>query len=173
MTTRLPSIFGAAVLLTASPSIAAAQGAALQPITIGDELADKREDYGGRDIDTLTDTLRSDIEHALNRAGLLGNEAADIRIAVMLNNAWPNRPTREQIRAEPGLSYQSMSRGGADLSAVIQDCEGREIGRIAYDWRTPFIEDSAHRSTWSDAERTSERFANRLVGAVREAETGA
>ncbi|MCR9130164.1 MAG: hypothetical protein NXI12_11630 [Alphaproteobacteria bacterium] len=173
MTTRLPSIFGAAVLLAASPSIAAAQGAALQPITIGDDLADKREDYGRRDIEELTATLRNDIERAFSRAGLLGGDGADIRIDVVLNDAWPNRPTREQMRAQPGLSYLSISHGGADLSAVIQDSEGREIGRIDYDWRTPFIEDSAHRSTWSDAERTFERFANRLVEAVREAEARA
>lgn len=173
MTTRLLSIFVAAVALTAAPSVALAQSAAIQSISIGDALADKREDYGRRDVEDLTATLRSDIERAFSRAGLLSGDAADIRIDVVLNDAWPNRPTREQMRAQPSLSYLSISRGGADLSAVIQDSEGREIGRIDYDWRTPFIEDSAHRSTWTDAERTFERFAHRLTQAVRDAEAGA
>lgn len=173
MTTRLFSILAAAVALTAAPSVALGQSAAIQSITIGYELAEKREAYGRRDIEELTATLRSDIENAFSRAGLLRGDGADIRIDVVLNDAWPNRPTREQMRAQPGLSYLSISRGGADLSAVIQDSDGGEISRIDYDWRTPFIEDSAHRSTWSDAERTFERFANRLAEAVQDAEAGA
>jgi broad specificity phosphatase PhoE len=173
MRTRLFSFLAAAVALTAAPSVALAQSAAIQSITIGDELADKREDYGRRDIEELTAALRSDIGRAFSRAGLLDGDGAGIRIDVVLNHAWPNRPTRQQMRAQPGLSYLSISRGGADLSAVIQDSEGREISRIDYDWRTPFLEDSAHRSTWSDAERTFERFAHRLTQAVRDAEAGA
>jgi len=171
MTAQILRLFAAAVLMTAMPGLAFGQGAAVEPVRVGDDLLDKRDDYGARAIDDLRETLREDVEQALDRAGLLGSDAPDITITLVLENAWPNRPTREQMRAEPGLSYLSVSRGGADLSAILYDREGQEIGRIAYDWRTPFIEDSAHRSTWSDAERTFERFANRLVEAVQEAET--
>lgn len=173
MTVFLVRLCLATAWLAALPALALAQSAAVQSVSVGQDLLDKREDYGAREIDHLQTSLREDVEQALDRAGLLGADGPEVRVSLALEDAWPNRPTRAQLSAQPGLSFQSLSRGGAQLTATLRDAEGNEVARLAYDWRTRALEDSAHRSTWSDAERAFERFADRVVDAVAEIEAGA
>ena len=164
------------VLLIAALSLlvpsAFAQGAALERVVIGEALQEKEDEYGARDLRRLREDLREAVSEALARDGLLaGNDAGDLVITLTLEDAWPNRPTFAQMSDQPGLSYRSVSRGGARLSAVIETADGRQVGGADYEWRTFDIADSAHRSTWTDAKRTFERFAGRLAEEVESART--
>lgn len=164
MTYRIIQMALAASALLFTPQIAQAQSAALESVVIGDTLEAKRDEYGARDLRALESDLREAIESTLHRAGLMEAGAqADITIAVTLEDAWPNRPTFAQLSARPSLSYQSLSRGGARLSATLSDDQGAVIDVVDYEWRTFDIADSAHRGTWSDAKRTFDRFARRLA----------
>ena len=145
---------------------AAAQAAPVQldPVQIGEDLAEKSEDYGARDVERLVEELTEAITERLEREGhSIVTGPAEIRIAVTLENAWPNRPTREQLADRPGLSLRSISLGGASVSAVLYDESGAQTGEIEYSWRTHHISDSVGQTTWSDAERTFDRFARSLA----------
>ena len=154
-------------------SSAFAQGATLERVVIGEALQDKQEEYGARDLRRLEGDVREAVTDALARNGLLGDDdMADLVVTVTLEDAWPNRPTFAQLSDQPGLSYRSISRGGARLSAIIETAEGQQVSAADYEWRTFDLADSATRSTWGDAKRTFDRFADRLVdeiGGVRAA----
>lgn len=128
-------------------------------IEIGERLEDKRDEYGSRDLDQLEAEVREAVSEALAEIGANHSLTVDI----VLDNAWPNRPTREQLADRPGLSIRSLSRGGADLSARFSSADGTVSGTYEYDWRTIDLRDSAARSTWTDARRTIDRFADRLA----------
>jgi hypothetical protein len=163
---RLDRLFFA---LIASVTLGAAGHAApvtLDEVLIGEDLAEKADEYGQRDIDRLADELTEAVAERLTREGHGVGEDGDIRIALTLEDAWPNRPTREQLSDRPGLSMQSISLGGASVSAVLFDASGAQIGEIEYRWRTHHISDSAGRTTWTDAERTFDRFARNLAEAL-------
>jgi len=89
-------------------------------------------------------------------------------------DATPNRPTREQIRDTPGLSYQhSFSMGGAEVEADLVSANGEIIDQFEYSWRTRQLRDAQYRRTWSDARRTFSRFATQVREEVQEhARTG-
>lgn len=165
-------MLAAATLLAAAPAGAFAQSVSIQSISIGEELQDKSDDYGPRELARLETALQRDLERAFERAGLVDG-AETLSIAVVIEDAWPNRPTMGQMAAEPSLSYSSLSRGGADVVAVIYDAAGEQVAEIAYDWRIFDITDSRYASTWTDANRTFERFARRVVDRVRELQAGA
>ena len=145
---------------------AAAQAAPVQldPVQVGEDLAEKSEDYGARDVERLVEDLTEAITERLEREGhRIVTDPAEIRIAVTLEDAWPNRPTRGQLADQPGLSLRSISLGGASVSAVLYDETGAQMGGIEYSWRTHHISDSVGLTTWSDAERTFDRFARNLA----------
>lgn len=149
------------VLLGAMIAPAYAQdGFSIATATIHDDFAEDAELYGERDIERLLDYLRSQVSQELQDNGLYSTTGASLTL--ILNDAQPNRPTMEQLGDNPGLSYESFSRGGADLTAVVHDASGQEISRFQYDWYTRNISDAAHRSTWSDARRAISRFADQL-----------
>lgn len=144
---------------------AAAQAApiALAEVEIGEDLAEKVEDYGQRDIERLVEDLAETVSERLTRDGHVVGDAGEIRIVITLENAWPNRPTRQQLGDRPGLSIQSLYRGGADVSGVLFDASGEQIAEIDYRWRTLQVTESIGRATWTDAERTFDRFARNLA----------
>jgi hypothetical protein len=154
--------FAAAVSLAAT---SAALAAPLPPVAsvhvaVSPELRAKAEKtYGVRDIERLAAELQSDVERALSRTGALGGSGG--RLELVLVDAKPNRPTFKQMGDKPGLSYQSISLGGATI-------EGRAIGAdgsvtpVAYRWYEHDIRDAYYGGTWSDAQWTIQRFANRL-----------
>ena len=151
-------------------STALAQGATLERVVIGEALLEKEDAYGERDIRRLQDELEEAVSEALARgARPAEDEAGALMVTVTLEDAWPNRPTFQQLSDQPGLSYRSVSRGGARVSAVIETADGTQVGAADYEWRTFDIADSAHRSTWADAERTFDRFSRRLAEEVEAA----
>lgn len=155
-----------AVLLSfATSSIAMSQEVTL---TLGPALEDKRSDYGDRDIERISESVVEAVSDALN--AVRADES--YTVAITLDDAWPNRPTRRQLSANPGLSFESVSLGGAHLSAVIYDGSGNATGEVSYSWRTPTIAQSRGRGTWHDANRTFDRFADRVADAFPAHATG-
>lgn len=144
----------------------AQSGYYVESSAIHERYVEDAQDYGQRDIDQLVETLREDVTQSLDQAGLLSSDG--LAISLIINDAKPNRPTMEQMSDNPSLSYQSFSRGGADITAIIHDATGRELSRFQYDWYTREISDAAHLSTWSDADRAISRFASRLADHVRD-----
>ena len=114
------------------------------------------EDYGVREGEVLIEELTEDLTRTF------GDELAsmgDINITII--DAKPNRPTFEQMGA--GLSFESISIGGADLVGEVVDADGAVIASVEYDYYSHSIEDSIGRTTWSDARRAFDRFTRRLA----------
>ena len=165
----LPAIVLAAPLAAAQSMSAVSGPLELGEVAISEDLQVKAaEEYGERDIERLTEALRAEAEAALMGAGRLAVDGAEPegRIELTLVDADPNRPTMLQMKNEPGLSFQSFSRGGAAIEAVLYDASGAEAGRMEYDWYSPDLRDAWARGVWSDADRTIDRFASRLASAV-------
>ena len=129
-------------------------------VSYSQSYAEDAETYGARDIERLLEELTEEVTQRLEDDGLLSNAGATIELVLL--DAKPNRPTIEQLGDNPGLSYQSFSRGGANIQAIIRNQDGEEISQFQYDWYTPNIEDSAYRGTWSDADRAFSRFSRQL-----------
>lgn len=165
----LPALALAAPLAAAQSMSAVSGPLSLGETTISEDLQEKAaEYYGERDVQRLADDLHAEVQAALMGAGRLAGEDDEPagRIDLILTDAAPNRPTFEQMKNEPGLSFQSVSRGGAAVEAVLYDASGQEVGRMEYDWRTPDLRDSQARGVWTDADRTIDRFAARLTRAL-------
>ena len=126
------------------------------------QLAD---DYGREEratlealvIDSVTASLRADHEAAARPAG--------VRVEVLVEDARPSHPTRQQSFAQPSLDpIRSRSLGGAALSGTLLAADGQVIARLRYaDFATDFRTASPATDPWADARRTIERFAAELV----------
>lgn len=152
---RLTSIlFGAALFLAPIAS------AADVTVKYSDDFAEAlEEDYGTREGERLTKTIRKDLEQALDRRGV------DVaRIEVTIHDAKPNRPTFQQASDRPGLDmFRSISIGGMDLSGKAYDDAGHLVADLQYDWYETSIRDVVGASTWWDAGRASDRFSRKLA----------
>lgn len=153
---RIIALTAAALLASASTALAAP---ATVSVAIGPELQAKAEKtYGVRDVHRLADDLRAEVEHALARSGM----HQDARVELVLADAKPNRPTFKQMSDKIGLSYQSFGIGGAAIEGRIVGADG-SVTPVAYDWYESDIEQVVGYWTWTDAERTFDRFARRLA----------
>lgn len=147
---------GAALLLTPL-----AQAADVN-ITFSDEFKEAlAEDYGVREGDYLVKLLTEDLEREFRDAG-----ASISTINVTIEKAKPNRPTMKQMGDKPGLSFESFSIGGAELTGEVIGANGETLANLNYDWFERDIRWAQHAATWSDANRTFGRFATRLSKAV-------
>lgn len=152
---KLIALSAAALLLSAG--IAAAAPAEVT-VTVGPKLAKKAaEKYGVREIDHLTQDLRTSVERQLARTGAYENQ----RIELTLVDAVPNRPTFKQMSDKPGLSFSSFGIGGAKIEGRAVAADGTSTP-LSYHWYETNIQDTWGRSTWQDAEYTFDRFARRL-----------
>lgn len=144
----------------------ATSAAALPPISrvtveIGPKLQEKAvEDYGVRDVDRLAAELQEEVEHALSRSG--GLTADGGRLELVLVDAKPNRPTFKQMSDRPGLSMQSFGIGGAKIEGRAVYADGTTVP-VSYKWYETDIRLSQPSTTWSDAQRTFDRFALKLA----------
>jgi hypothetical protein len=157
-----------ALALAAVASLAAGSAALAEPpppvssvsVTIGPELREKAETtYGVRDVERLAAELQSDVERELSRSGALGGAGG--RLELVLVDAKPNRPTFKQLGDKAGLSYESVSLGGATIEGRVIAADGQVIP-LRYRWYEHDIREARFGGTWSDAEWTIERFASRL-----------
>jgi hypothetical protein len=151
-------LLAAAVLLGLSP----VAGATEINVSLAPDFTEKlTEDYGLREGDYLAESVRRDLQRALERAG------ADVaRVDVTILDAKPSRPTFKQGGDSPGLDmFRSVSLGGMKLSAVAYDASGEASEPFAYDWYEHDIR-QAGITTWQDAKRASSRFATRFAETV-------
>ena len=120
------------------------------------------EDYGTREGDYLREDVTEDLERALGKRGV---EAA--RIAVVIEDAKPNRPTFKQLGDQPGLdAIRSISIGGAAFKGTAFDAAGETLADVSYDWYERDIRQVRGSATWQDANRASRRFASKMAEAL-------
>lgn len=154
----LSSVAATAALATAA--------AAMPPISrvtvdIGPKLQEKAaKDYGVREIDELAAELQEEVEQALAKSGGLSADGG--RLELVLVDARPNRPTMQQLSNKPGLSMQSFGVGGATIEGRAVFADGT-AAPISYKWYESDIRRAIPSTTWSDAQRTFDRFALRLA----------
>ena len=143
---------GAALMLTPI-----AQAADIN-ISFSDEFTESlNDDYGVREGEYLVKLLKADFEREFR------DEMSDISaINVTIEAAKPNRPTMKQMSDEIGLSFESFSIGGAELTGEVIGLNGETVANLNYDWYENDIRWAQHLSTWSDANRTFGRFASKL-----------
>lgn len=149
-------LLAAAVLATAT---AAAAAPASVTVSIGPELQAKaQKTYGVRDVERLAAELQKTVARELTRTGAYDGA----RIQLELTDAMPNRPTMKQMGDRVGLSFESLSIGGADINgqAVLPD---GALKPISYRWYETDIRNARGTSTWHDAEWTFDRFARHLA----------
>jgi hypothetical protein len=158
---RLPALLS--TTLVALAATAAAHAAPLGPvadinITVGPELTKATEKFDQRDLDFLKAELRESVERELAKSG---GEAGG-RLDLVIEDAKPNRPTMRQMSRTPGLSFESRSIGGADITGTYTSADGVSTP-VSYSWYESDLRNVRAASTWSDAEATFDRFARRLA----------
>ncbi|MGJ3233133.1 MAG: hypothetical protein ACFE0P_15190 [Oceanicaulis sp.] len=139
-------------------------------VEIGPELTEKAEEYGPRELNRLTRQIEGALMDALMDAGRfseIDQPGANI-LLVVIEDAQPNRPTFRQLSMRPNLSARSLSLGGARVTAILTDPAGEELGRFAYSWRTPSIDQSQYATVWADADTAFDRFARLIARELRE-----
>ena len=119
--------------------------------------------YGDRDLEYLQENLRKDLEKNFAKKGIETSQTAATVLRVTIEDAKPNRPTQKQLSKLPGLSFRSISVGGAELGAELISAQGSSLGSITYDYYETDIRDAAFGGTWSDANFAFERFALRAA----------
>ncbi len=147
------------IISAAALSLAPFAAATTVDVSFSPELTEKFDDtYGQREAEYLTKKLTEDLTRAF------GDDAGMVeRIAVVVEDAKPNRPTIKEMGDRIGLSLQSFSLGGAELSGKAFDASGREVASLNYDWYETQIEWAQYQTTWGDAHRAFSRFASRLA----------
>lgn len=114
--------------------------------------------------------LQRMVARALDRALEDTPSGAPVRIEVTIVDAQANRPTFRQLADNVSLDYSgSFGIGGAALTAILRDADGREIGQIAHRYYGHDIELAAYGPDWADAQRAIDQFARKVARAYREA----
>ncbi|MEO1303529.1 MAG: hypothetical protein AAFV37_01045 [Pseudomonadota bacterium] len=129
-------------------------------VSYSDDFAEELEDnYGEREGEALAEDITDDLTQAFERAGI-----SPAKVDVTIVDAKPNRPTFEQLGAQPGLDpIRSISIGGMEMVGTVYDADGNIIATQEYGWFQNDIRDVFGAGTWHDANRASRRFANRLA----------
>lgn len=148
----------AATSLLAAPALADDLFAFKTSADFQEQLEDE---YGERELATLTEEIRKDISRELGKEGITA-----ARIDVTILKAKPNRPTFQQLSDTPGLSLQSFSVGGMDLQATAYDVNEQVLGELEYGWFESDIRWSQGKTTWSDARKASDRFARKFAKVI-------
>ncbi len=122
---------------------------------------------GERDIEKLAERLERKITDRLKREGVAVDANAATTLRLVLTDARPNRPTFSQLGEQPGLSYRSVSIGGASFEGEL--VSGSEVlGDIEYAWYDTDIRDAQFSGTWGDANRAIDRFAKKTAKSLRQ-----
>lgn len=148
-------------------SLAEAAEIAIAPVTVSEAFEEKlKDDLGEREAEELREAVTHALTRALERKGASVVESAPVSIAVVIEDAKPNRPTFKQLGDTPGLDFiRSFGVGGAALSATITGPNGPIAAPITYSWYESDIRDAFASSTWTDARRAIGWFANRAADA--------
>lgn len=118
--------------------------------------------YGEKDLNRLTQRLSDSITERLEKKGLRVDDNAPVTLIVTLDNAKPNRPTFNQMSKQAGLSFRSVSVGGAEIKSELIDASGSSLGTADYKWYETDIRDASYGGTWQDAHRAINRYAKKI-----------
>ncbi len=144
--------------LAASGTAAAASPASVV-VSVSPELQAKAErTYGARDIQDLVVDLQTAVARETAKTGAFDGA----RIVLELADVRPNRPTFKQMSDNPALSYQSFGTGGAEIEGHALMPNGQVVP-LSYSYFESDIRYAQLGGTWSDAEQTIDRFANRMA----------
>ncbi|MEZ6022801.1 MAG: DUF3313 family protein [Hyphomonadaceae bacterium] len=163
---RLAAAVSALVLIFATA--AAADPVALAPISFSPEFqTEVDETLGAREGDYLRRDVERQVVRALQRRGVTVEANAPVTIEVSVVDAEPNRPTLEQATHQPGLDiFRSVSVGGAELHAVLRGAGGEALVEVDHSYYTNSLGELwGSPSTWTDANRSISRFANKVADA--------
>lgn len=163
----IASLATAATLGLAAPALAesAAQPSA-QPsaqasrvtVTLGPDLQKEVDKLGQREVDEQVARLQTAVGDALAQS----TAYPDATAVLVLKDLKPNRPTFEQTARTPGLDpIRSRSIGGASIEGEIITADGRRIP-VQYSYSTSNLRDVVGYGVWWDANRTFDRFADRI-----------
>ncbi len=116
------------------------------------------ETYGEREKVILETELRKRILKAVEKDGLQLS-----RIDVIVEDASPNHPTREQASQTIGLDqFRSVSIGGAKITGESFDLDGNLVTATSSKLYSHSIRDARYATTWSDAKRAFSRFSRKM-----------
>ncbi len=149
---------GAAVLAFAAPAWAQST-----PVSFSSEFQTAlEEEYGVREGEVLRAAVTDAISRELARRGV---SSSDVSIDVTIVDAEPNRPTMQQLVDRPSLDFQSISIGGAELSAVVRGANGAttEVTHRRYNHSLADLSGAA--TTWTEARRSIRQFAVKVADA--------
>lgn len=150
---RLPAI-AAAAFLCFSP-LAFAQ---TTPVSFSPEFQEALDDdLGVREGEVLSGYVDRAIAAEFARRGIPNAGA----VAVTIVDADPNRPTMEQLGDRPGLDYNSISIGGAELVATLPN--GETVTHRRYNHSLADLIGAT--TTWSEARRAIRQFAVKVANA--------
>ncbi|NBW07049.1 MAG: hypothetical protein EBR82_03385 [Caulobacteraceae bacterium] len=128
-------------------------------VEIGGDLIKDAPKLGDRDVRWQREELADTVSRALNRAG----NYPGAQIKLVLTDLKPNRPTMQQTVDRPGLSMlDSVSIGGATIEGEIITADGRHLP-VHYSRYSTSIADVHGFSTWEEADRAYDDFADNLV----------
>ena len=145
---------GAAVLAFVSPAWAQATQVSFSP----EFQTALDEEYGAREGEYLRTRVAEAIERELARRGVSNTSGIQITIV----DADPNRPTMQQLSAQPGLDpIRSVSIGGAELQATLPG--GEVITHRRYNHSLADVVGPS--TTWTEAQRAIRRFAVKVADA--------
>ena len=166
------SLISLALTLSLVLTATAAPGAANPDSGLSIRLAETLQktlagNYGSAEAQVLQQAVSASVARAMKRARLTA--AGQPYTEVLLSDARPSHPTRHQQSQNPSIDpVRSRSLGGATLSAVVRDADGKELERVSMDHYATSLEDvSASLDAWADARLTIDRFADQLVKAYR------
>ena len=169
MSTRnVRTVFLAALFcaLAAGPGAAATASVSVGPVAIG-ELLQKalKEHYGVDEAQDLQQAVTHSLSRSLKEAGAEPGEGGAVRIEVLIDAAMPTHPTRRQLNENPSLDYlRSVSRGGAELHAVLRNADGKVLDRVSYDYYAYSLRDTSRSGgAWGDAYIAIDRFSDQVA----------
>ncbi len=119
--------------------------------------------YGTRDVERLQARLEKKMVQQLTKRGVTLSDTAATVLRVTLVDAKPSRPTFRQLSKDTGLSHQSYGLGGAAMVAQLVSAGGQDIGEMHYRWYENDIHNAAYSGTWTDANRSLDRFAKKAA----------
>ena len=145
---------------------AAAAAVTVEPVAIGATLQKALKDrYGVDEAQDLQQAVTHSLSRSLKEAGAEPGEAGAVRIEVLIDSAIPTHPTRRQLNENPSLDYlASVSRGGAELHAILRSADGKVLDRVAYDYYAYSLrEASMSGGAWGDAYIAINRFSDQVA----------
>jgi len=121
-------------------------------------------EFGQRALEELIEEVYEELNEDFAKAGVSVSEDAPVLLRVTLVDAKPNRPTFNQLSAEPSLSFDSFGIGGAEIEAELIGAGGENLGKMEYENYPPLDNYGFFRgAVWQDANRAISRFSKKAT----------